>query len=311
MDFQDIYLSLITGNKKLALVGLGYVGLPVALEFAKYVSVIGFDIDQKRINAYKNGIDITQEFKEEIKKTTIEFTTNPSKLKEARFIIVTVPIPVKDDSTPDLTLVESASKLVGENLTPGTIVVYESTVYPGVTETLCVPIIEKFSRLKCGIDWKVGYSPERVNPGDHTHTFSSIRKIVSGMDAESSTEIQKVYNIAVKAGTYLVSNIKTAEAVKLIENSQRDVNIAFINEIAKICHKLNIDTSEVLEGMNTKWNALGFQPGLVGGHCIGVDSYYLLELAKKINVIILFYLMEGKQMRVWLLILLILLLENC
>lgn len=281
MDFQNIYLSLITGNKKLALVGLGYVGLPVALEFAKYVSVIGFDIDQKRINAYKNGIDITQEFKEEIKKTTIEFTTNPSKLKEARFIIVTVPTPVKDDSTPDLTLVESASKLVGENLTPGTIVVYESTVYPGVTETLCVPIIEKFSRLKCGIDWKVGYSPERVNLGDHTHTFSSIRKIVSGMDAESSTEIQKVYNIAVKAGTYLVSNIKTAEAVKLIENSQRDVNIAFINEIAKICHKLNIDTSEVLEGMNTKWNALGFQPGLVGGHCIGVDSYYLLELAKK------------------------------
>lgn len=156
MDFQNIYLSLITGNKKLALVGLGYVGLPVALEFAKYVSVIGFDINQKRINAYKNGIDITQEFKEEIKKTTIEFTTNPSKLKEARFIIVTVPTPVKDDSTPDLTLVESASKLVGENLTPGTIVVYESTVYPGVTETLCVPIIEKFSRLKCGIDWKVG-----------------------------------------------------------------------------------------------------------------------------------------------------------
>lgn len=281
MNFQNIYQALVSGNEKLALVGLGYVGLPVAIEFAKYIQVIGFDIDQKRISDYKNGIDITQEMKEEIKDTTIEFTSDPAKLREARFVIVAIPTPTKGDNTPDFTLLENASRIIGENLTPGSIVVFESTVYPGVTETLCAPIIERTSGLKCGVDWKIGYSPERINPGDHIHTFSSICKIVSGMDDESASEIQKVYDIAVKAGTCLVSSIKTAEAVKVIENSQRDVNIAFMNECSKICEKTNIDTNEVLTAMNTKWNALGFQPGLVGGHCIGEDSYYLLAYAKK------------------------------
>lgn len=283
MSFQNIYQALVSGNEKLALVGLGYVGLPVAIEFARYVKVIGFDIDQERISNYKNGIDITHEMKEEFKDTAIEFTTDPAKLKEARFIIVTVPTPTKGDNTPDFTLLKEASKTIGENLTSGSIVVFESTVYPGVTETLCAPIIERTSGLKCGVDWKIGYSPERINPGDHIHTFSSICKIVSGMDDESAAEIQKVYDIAVKAGTYLVSSIKTAEAVKVIENSQRDVNIAFMNECSKICDKMNIDTNEVLTAMNTKWNALGFQPGLVGGHCIGEDSYYLLEHAKNLK----------------------------
>lgn len=283
INFQNICEELITKKEKLALVGLGYVGLPIAVEFAKYVQVIGFDIDQKRVDSYHDGIDVTQELCEELKKTTIEFTTDPSKLKEAKFIIVAVPTPVKENNEPDLTLLEDASKIIGENLSIGTIVVFESTVYPGVTETICMPIIEQTSHLKCGIDWKIGYSPERINPGDRIHTFSSICKIVSGMDIESATEIQKIYNIAVKAGTFLASSIKTAEAIKLIENSQRDVNIAFMNEIAKICNQLNVDTSEIVEGMNTKWNALGFQPGMVGGHCIGVDSYYLLKLAKNLK----------------------------
>lgn len=283
IDFSNIYEKLVAKEEKLAIVGLGYVGLPIAVEFAKYVQVIGFDISEKRIKAYNDGIDVTQELKEDLKDTTIEFTTDSSKLKEAKFMIVAVPTPIKDDCKPDLTLLESASQIIGENLTTGTIVVFESTVYPGVTETICGPIIEQASHLKCGVDWKIGYSPERINPGDKVHTFSTICKIVSGMDLEAMMEIQKVYNIAVKAGTCLVSSIKTAEAIKLIENSQRDVNIAFMNEVAKICHQLDIDTNEIVEGMKTKWNALEFQPGLVGGHCIGVDSYYLLELARQVE----------------------------
>ena len=280
---SSIYQDLIAGKEKLALVGLGYVGMPIAVEFAKHIKVIGFDINTQRVNEYKNGIDTTNEVGEAIKNTTVEFTDDPTKLREARFIIVAVPTPVNADTTPDLKPVESASRLVGQNLTKGSIVVFESTVYPGVTEDICVPIIKKESGLKCGIDWKIGYSPERINPGDSIHTLTSIVKIVSGMDKETAEEIQKVYNIVVKAGTFPVSSIKTAEAVKVVENSQRDINIAFMNEVAMICDKLHIDTDEVLSGMNTKWNALGFRPGLVGGHCIGVDPYYLTNIAEKLG----------------------------
>lgn len=283
MQFNDIYQGLISGKEKLALVGLGYVGMPIAVEFAKHVPVIGFDINEKRVNEYKNGIDSTNEVGPAIKNSTVDFTADPTRLKEARFIVVAVPTPVNEDNSPDLRPVEGASKTVGQNLSAGTIVVFESTVYPGVTEDICVPIIEKESGLKCGVDWKIGYSPERINPGDKVHTLTTIRKVVSGMDAESAEEIKKVYDIVIKAGTYPVSNIKTAEAVKVVENSQRDINIAFMNEIAIICDKLGIDTDEVLAGMNTKWNALGFKPGLVGGHCIGVDPYYLTNAAEKLG----------------------------
>lgn len=283
MNFNNIYSGLISGTEKLALVGLGYVGMPIAVEFAKHIPVIGFDINEKRVNEYRNGIDATNEVGEAIKNTKVDFTSDPTRLREAKFIVVAVPTPVKDDNTPDLRPVEGASRTVGQNLTPGTIVVFESTVYPGVTEDVCVPIIEKESGLKCGVDWKIGYSPERINPGDRVHTLTTIRKVVSGMDEESASEIKKVYDIVIKAGTFPVSNIKTAEAVKVIENSQRDINIAFMNEIAMICDKMGIDTIEVLDGMNTKWNALGFKPGLVGGHCIGVDPYYLTSAAEKLG----------------------------
>ena len=283
MEFNDIYEGLIAGKEKLALVGLGYVGMPIAVEFAKHIDVIGFDINSKRINEYKSGIDATNEVGEAIKKTTVDFTDDPKRLSEARFIIVAVPTPVKDDNSPDLAPVEGASKIVGQNIKAGSIVVFESTVYPGVTEDICIPIIEKESGLKCGVDWKIGYSPERINPGDRVHTLTNIKKVVSGMDKESAEEIKKVYDIVIKAGTFPVSTIKTAEAVKVIENSQRDINIAFMNEIAMICDKMGIDTNEVLAGMNTKWNALGFKPGLVGGHCIGVDPYYLTNAAEKLG----------------------------
>lgn len=283
MEFNTIYNGLISGKEKLALVGLGYVGMPIAVEFAKHINVIGFDINKKRIEEYHNGIDSTNEVGEAIKNTTVDFTADPARLKEAKFIIVAVPTPVNDDTTPDLRPVEGASRTVGQNITPGTIVVFESTVYPGVTEDICVPIIEKESGLKCGVDWKIGYSPERINPGDRVHTLTNIRKIVSGMDEESATEIKKVYDIVIKAGTVPVSTIKTAEAVKVVENSQRDINIAFVNEVAMICDRMGIDTDEVIYGMNSKWNALGFKPGLVGGHCIGVDPYYLTNAAEKLG----------------------------
>ena len=283
MEFNTIYNDLISGKEKLALVGLGYVGMPIAVEFAKHINVICFDINKKRVEEYRNGIDSTNEVGEAIKNTTVDFTADPTCLKEAKFIIVAVPTPVNNDTTPDLRPVEGASRTVGQNITPGTIVVFESTVYPGVTEDICVPIIEKESGLKCGVDWKIGYSPERINPGDRVHTLTSIRKIVSGMDEESATEIKKVYDIVIKAGTVPVSTIKTAEAVKVVENSQRDINIAFVNEVAMICDKMGIDTDEVIYGMNSKWNALGFKPGLVGGHCIGVDPYYLTNAAEMLG----------------------------
>ena len=283
MKFNAIYENLIAGRAKLALVGLGYVGMPIAVEFAKHIQVLGFDINEKRINEYRNGIDATNEVGEAIAKTAVDFTADSSRLKEARFIIVAVPTPVNADTTPDLRPIEGAARTVGENLTPGTIVVFESTVYPGVTEDICVPLIEQYSGLKCGVDWKIGYSPERINPGDRVHTLTSVVKVVSGMDEESAREIKKVYDIVIKVGTYPVSTIKTAEAVKVVENSQRDINIAFVNEVAMMCDKMNIDTAEVIDGMNTKWNALGFKPGLVGGHCIGVDPYYLTNAAEKMG----------------------------
>ena len=283
MEFNNIYQGLISGKEKLALVGLGYVGMPIAVEFAKHIKVIGFDINEKRVKEYASGIDATNEVGKAIKDTTVDFTSDPDRLKEAKFIIVAVPTPLNDDTTPDLKPVEGASRTVGQNLAPGTIVVFESTVYPGVTENICVPIIEKESGLKCGVDWKIGYSPERINPGDYIHRLPNIVKVVSGMDEESAGEIKKVYDIVIKAGTFMVSNIKTAEAVKVVENSQRDINIAFMNEIAMICDRMRIDTDEVLAGMNTKWNALGFKPGLVGGHCIGIDPYYLTNAAEKLG----------------------------
>ena len=283
MSYDTIYSNLIAGKAKLALVGLGYVGMPIAVEFAKHVNVIGFDLNEKRIQEYKNGVDATNEVGDEIKDTTADFTSDPRKLGEAAFIIVAVPTPVKDDNSPDLGPVMGASKTIGQNMKPGTIVVFESTVYPGVTEDICVPIIEKESGLKCGVDWKIGYSPERINPGDKVHRLTNIKKVVSGMDEASASIIKKVYDIVIEAGTFPVSSIKTAEAVKVVENSQRDINIAFVNEIAMICDRMGIDTDEVISGMNTKWNALGFKPGLVGGHCIGVDPYYLTNAAEKLG----------------------------
>ena len=281
---NKIYENLVNKTSKLALVGLGYVGMPIAVAFAKKIKVIGFDTNSHKIDLYKKGIDPTQEVGSEgIRKSTIEFTDQAAKLREATFIIVAVPTPINQDKTPDLTPVESASRIVGQNLSKGSIVVFESTVYPGVTEDVCVPILEKESGLKCGVDFKVGYSPERINPGDKVHRLENIRKIVSGQDNETCQEIKKVYDLVIEAGTYPVSSIKTAEAIKVVENSQRDINIAFMNELAMVFDRMGIDTNEVVDGMNTKWNALGFRPGLVGGHCIGVDPYYFTYEAEKLG----------------------------
>lgn len=284
MNYETLYDRLVAGEEKLALIGLGYVGMPIAVEFAKHVKVIGFNHNEKRIQQYKAGIDPTHEVGDEaISKTTVEFTSDETRLREAKFLIVAVPTPINTDHTPDLEPVENASRIVGRNLVPGSIVVYESTVYPGVTEDICVPILEKESGLKCGVDFKIGYSPERINPGDKVHTLTTIRKIVSGMDELTCKVIKQVYDIVIAAGTYPVSNIRTAEAVKVVENSQRDINIAFMNELAMVFDKMGIDTNEVVDGMNTKWNALGFRPGLVGGHCIGVDPYYFTYEAEKLG----------------------------
>jgi len=279
---MSMFNQIINKQEKLALVGLGYVGMPIAVEFAKHINVIGFDINKAKIEAYKNGIDPTLEVGDEaIKASTVEWTSDETKLKEAKFIIVAVPTPVNDDTTPDLTPVIGSSEIVGRNLTKGSIVVYESTVYPGVTEEVCVPILEKESGMKCGVDFKVGYSPERINLGDKVHRLTTIKKIVSGMDAESLEEIANVYQIVVAAGVHKASCIKVAEAAKVIENSQRDINIAFMNELSIIFNKMGIDTLEVLEAAGTKWNFLNFKPGLVGGHCIGIDPYYLTYRAEQ------------------------------
>lgn len=283
-EYNNLYERLLKGETKLAMVGLGYVGMPIAVEFAKHIKVIGYDNNATKIAEYQRGIDPTLEVGDDaIKSTSVEFTYDEKRLSEAGFIIVAVPTPINEDTTPDLTPVEGASHTVGRNIKRGTIVCFESTVYPGVTEDVCVPIIEKDSGLKCGVDWKIAYSPERINPGDKIHRLTTIRKVVSGMDKETTDAVKQVYDIVIAAGTYPVRNIKTAEAVKVIENSQRDINIAFMNEIAMMCDRIGIDTNEVIDGMNTKWNALGFKPGLVGGHCIGVDPYYLTNIAERLG----------------------------
>lgn len=281
---MNVYENLVNKKTELSLIGLGYVGMPIAVSFAKKISVIGFDINDKKIELYKKGIDPTKEVGDEIiAKTSVEFTSDESRLKEAKFHIVAVPTPVNDDHTPNLKPVEDAARLLGRNLTKDSIVVFESTVYPGVTEDICVPILEKESGLKCGSDFKIGYSPERINPGDKVHRLETITKIVSGMDEEALECIAKVYELVVEAGVYRAESIKVAEAAKVIENSQRDINIAFMNELSIIFNKMGIDTKSVLEAAGTKWNFLNFSPGLVGGHCIGVDPYYLTYKAEELG----------------------------
>ena len=281
---MNIYEGLVAKEKKLALIGLGYVGMPIAVAFAKKIDVIGFDLNKKKIQMYLDGFDPTNEVGDDaIKNTTVDFTYDENRLKEASFFIVAVPTPVNADNTPDLSPVIGASQIIGRNLTKGSIVVYESTVYPGVTEDVCIGILEKESGMKCGIDFKVGYSPERINPGDKVHRLENIKKIVSGMDAETLDEVAKVYELVIEAGVHRASCIKVAEAAKVVENSQRDINIAFMNELAMVFDKMGIDTNEVVEAMNTKWNALRFYPGLVGGHCIGVDPYYFVYEAERLG----------------------------
>lgn len=282
---MSLYQDIVSGAEAVSVVGLGYVGMPIAIAFAeKGVKVIGYDLNEKKIETYKSGIDPTYEVGDDaISKSTVCFTSNPKDLRKAKFHIVAVPTPVNQDHTPDLNPVIGASRTVGQNLVPGSIVVFESTVYPGATEDVCVPIIEEESGLICGRDFKVGYSPERINPGDQVHRLATIRKIVAGMDKESLREIEDIYNLVVKVGAHPVSSIKTAEAIKVVENSQRDINIAFMNELAMVFDRMGIDTAEVVDGMNTKWNALGFRPGLVGGHCIGVDPYYFTYEAEKLG----------------------------
>lgn len=281
---MSLYKELLSGRTKLSLIGLGYVGMPLAVELSKQVSVVGYDFNESKIQQYLQGIDPTREVGNEgVLECRVEFTSDPLKLEEASFHIIAVPTPVNLDKTPDLSPIESASRTLGRHLHPGSIIVYESTVYPGATEDICVPILEKESGLKHGVDFKVGYSPERINPGDRIHTLSNITKIVSGCDETALEQIKLVYDLAIRAGTFPVSTIRTAEAIKVVENSQRDVNIAFMNELAMVFDKMEIDTDEVIAGMNTKWNALGFKPGLVGGHCIGVDPYYFTYEAEKLG----------------------------
>lgn len=281
---MGLYEDIVAGKEKLSLVGLGYVGMPIAVAFARKVPVIGYDLNEEKIKLYQSGIDPTREVGDDvIRETKVEFTADETKLREAKFHIVAVPTPVNDDHTPDLTPVEGASRILGRNLTKGSIVVFESTVYPGVTEDVCVPILEKESGLVCGKDFKIGYSPERINPGDKVHRLETITKIVSGMDEETLDVIAKVYELVVDAGVYRADSIKVAEAAKVIENSQRDINIAFMNELSIIFNKMGIDTKSVLEAAGTKWNFLKFFPGLVGGHCIGVDPYYLTYKAEQMG----------------------------
>mgnify|MGYP000864787187 CR=1 FL=1 len=279
-----LYEDLLAGKERLSVIGLGYVGMPIAVAFAKVLAVIGYDNNAEKIKAYQEGRDPTQEIGDAaIQKSTMLFTSDAAELKKARFHIVAVPTPVNDDHTPNLSPVISASEAVGKNLMPGSIVVYESTVYPGVTEEICIPILERASGLMAGKEFKVGYSPERINPGDKKHRLENIVKIVSGMDAQSLDTIARVYALVAKAGIHRAESIKVAEAAKVIENSQRDINIAFMNELSLIFHKMGIDTREVLHAAGTKWNFLPFYPGLVGGHCIGVDPYYLTHKAEQLG----------------------------
>ncbi len=281
---MSLAMDLLNRIESLSVVGLGYVGMPLALAFSKIYSVIGYDISPEVIEKYKAGIDPTREVGDDaIKEAAIDFTNEEEKLRGAKFHIIAVPTPVNSHKTPDLKPVEGASEVVGRNLTKGSIVVYESTVYPGVTEDICVPILEKYSGLICGKDFKVGYSPERINPGDKIHRLESIKKIVSGMDEDSLKEITEIYSQIIKAGVFPVSSIRVAEAAKVVENSQRDINIAFMNELAMVFDRMQIDTREVIDAMGSKWNALTFYPGLVGGHCIGVDPYYFIYEAERLG----------------------------
>ena len=281
---MKVYQQLLNGDKALAVVGLGYVGMPLAIEFAKKIKVIGYDKSEYKINCYKRGIDATGEVGDEaIRNTTALFSDDDSVLDNASFYIVAVPTPIAEDKTPNLSFLINASRDVGRHLKKGDIVVFESTVYPGVTEEICVPVLEKESGLVCGADFKVGYSPERINPGDRVHTVTKVLKIVSGMDEESLEEISQVYSIIVEAGVYKAESIKVAEAAKVIENTQRDLNIALMNELSIIFNKMNVNTKAVLEAAGTKWNFLKFTPGLVGGHCIGVDPYYLAYKAQQLG----------------------------
>ena len=281
---MSLYQDILDRKVKLALVGLGYVGMPIAVAFSRKVDVIGFDLNKAKIDLYKSGIDPTKEVGNEvIKSCKVDFTADETRLQEAKFFIVAVPTPVNADHTPDLSPVEGASRIVGRNMPKGSIVVFESTVYPGVTEDVCVPILEQESGMKCGVDFKIGYSPERINPGDKVHRLETITKIVSGMDEETLNEVAKVYELVVEAGVHRAESIKVAEAAKVIENSQRDINIAFMNELSIIFNKMDIDTKAVLEAAGTKWNFLPFRPGLVGGHCIGVDPYYLTYKAEQLG----------------------------
>lgn len=270
---------------KISLVGLGYVGMPLAVAFAKKAPVVGFDVNKEKINKYLSGVDVTNEVGDEaIKASTVDFTSDETKLRGCNFHIVAVPTPTNEDKTPDLRPVIGASEILGRNLTKGSIVVYESTVYPGVTEEICVPILERESGLTCGQDFKIGYSPERINPGDKVHRLENIMKIVSGMDEETLDTVAKAYELVIEAGVYRAESIKVAEAAKLIENCQRDVNIAFVNELAMIFDRMGIDTKAVIDAAGSKWNFIKLNPGLVGGHCIGVDPYYLIHRAKEVGV---------------------------
>jgi UDP-N-acetyl-D-glucosamine/UDP-N-acetyl-D-galactosamine dehydrogenase len=282
---MSLYNAIKNKAEKIAVVGLGYVGLPLAVAFGKNVHTIGFDLNKKRVEELKKHIDVNGETATELIKESslLEVTSDPAKLKEARFIIIAVPTPITKNKQPDLFCMTSASEIVGKNLTKGSIVVFESTVYPGVTEDVCVPILEEFSKLKYGKDFKVGYSPERINPGDKEHTITNVIKVVSGCDQETLDEVAGVYGLVVKAGVYKAESIKCAEAAKVIENTQRDLNIALMNELAVIFHKMGIDTLSVLKAAGTKWNFIKMTPGLVGGHCIGVDPYYLTFKAEELG----------------------------
>lgn len=284
MLIHELYSQLISQKVKLSVIGLGYVGLPIAVAFSPKVRVIGFDVNSRKIERFRAGIDPTGEVETTaLQSADIEFTSDETKLGQAKFHIVAVPTPVHTDHTPNLTPLKNASCILGRNLTRGSIVVYESTVYPGVTEEICIPILEEASGLKCGVDFMVGYSPERINPGDAEHKLNNIKKVVSGIDTETADVIAKVYELVIDAGVYKAGSIKTAEAAKVIENAQRDINIAFMNELSIIFNKMNIDTKSVLEAAGTKWNFLKFLPGLVGGHCIGVDPYYLTYRAEQMG----------------------------
>lgn len=282
---MDLYERLLNGTEKMCQIGLGYVGMPLAVAFAKKnIHVIGFDLNEEKIEAYKNGKDPTNEVGEDIiKQTTVDFTSDSSKIREAVFHIVAVPTPVDKLHIPDLMPLKNASKILGQNMKKGSIVVFESTVYPGATEEVCIPILEEESGLKCGVDFKVGYSPERINPGDKIHRLDNIKKIVSGMDEETLNIIAKIYELIVDAGVHRAESIKIAEAAKVIENSQRDINIAFINELSMLFDKMGIDTQSVLRAAGTKWNFMHFKPGLVGGHCISVDPYYMTYKATMVG----------------------------